>query len=40
MVSASPVSPVPEAPGWAMLAAGLAGIGLWRRRLRFVPVKS
>jgi MYXO-CTERM domain-containing protein len=37
MVSASPVSPVPEAPGWAMLAAGLAGIGLWRRRLWPVP---
>jgi hypothetical protein len=35
MMSASPVSPVssvPEAPGWAMLAAGLGGIGLWWRR--------
>jgi MYXO-CTERM domain-containing protein len=34
MLSASPVSPVPEAPGWAMLAAGLGAIGLWRRRVR------
>jgi hypothetical protein len=30
MLSASPVSPVPEAPGWAMLAAGLGAVGLWR----------
>jgi hypothetical protein len=35
MLSASPVSPVPEAPGWAMLAAGLGAVGgvrLLRRR--------
>jgi MYXO-CTERM domain-containing protein len=32
MMSASPVSPVPEAPAWAMLAAGLGAVGLWRRR--------
>jgi MYXO-CTERM domain-containing protein len=32
MVSASPVTPVPEAPAWAMLAAGLGAVGLWRRR--------
>jgi MYXO-CTERM domain-containing protein len=32
MVSASPVSPVPEAPGWMMLAAGLGAVGLWRWR--------
>jgi hypothetical protein len=31
MISASPVSPVPEAPAWAMLAAGLGAVGLWRR---------
>jgi MYXO-CTERM domain-containing protein len=28
----SPVTPVPEAPAWAMLAAGLGAVGLWRRR--------
>lgn len=38
MVSASPVSPVPEAPGWAMLAAGLGTVGLWRRRVRSAPL--
>jgi MYXO-CTERM domain-containing protein len=32
MLSASPVTPVPEAPAWAMLAAGLGAVGLWRRR--------
>jgi hypothetical protein len=35
MLSASPVSPVPEAPGWAMLLAGLGAIScscLLRRR--------
>ena len=32
MMSASPVTPVPEAPAWAMLAAGLGAVGLWRRR--------
>jgi MYXO-CTERM domain-containing protein len=32
MLSASPVSPVPEAPAWAMLAAGLGAVALWRRR--------
>ena len=26
------VPPVPEAPAWAMLLAGVGGIGLWRRR--------
>jgi MYXO-CTERM domain-containing protein len=34
MVSASAVTPVPEAPTWAMLAAGLGAVGLWRRRRR------
>ena len=34
MVSASPVTPVPEAPAWAMLAAGLGAVALWRRRTR------
>jgi hypothetical protein len=29
MLSASPVSPVPEAPAWAMLAAGLGAVALW-----------
>jgi MYXO-CTERM domain-containing protein len=32
MVSASPVSPVPEAPAWAMLVAGLGTVAVWRRR--------
>jgi MYXO-CTERM domain-containing protein len=32
MVSASAVTPVPEAPAWAMLLAGLGAVGLWRRR--------
>jgi MYXO-CTERM domain-containing protein len=40
MMSASPVSPVPEAPAWAMLAAGLGAVGLWRRRARPVPIKT
>jgi MYXO-CTERM domain-containing protein len=26
------VPAVPEAPTWAMLLAGVGGIGLWRRR--------
>jgi MYXO-CTERM domain-containing protein len=39
MMSASPVSPVPEAPGWAMLAAGLGAVGLWRRRVRPLPLE-
>jgi MYXO-CTERM domain-containing protein len=39
MVSASPVSPVPEAPAWAMLAAGLGAVGWWRRRAgKAVPI--
>jgi hypothetical protein len=41
MVSASPVSPVPEAPAWAMLAAGLGAVGggrLLRRRARPAPI--
>lgn len=43
MVSASPVSPVPEAPAWAMLAAGLGAVGcgrLLRRRTRPAPFKA
>jgi MYXO-CTERM domain-containing protein len=40
MVSASPVSPVPEAPAWAMLAAGLGAVALWRRRPRAVPITA
>jgi MYXO-CTERM domain-containing protein len=40
MLSASPVSPVPEAPGWAMLVAGIGAIGLWRRRARPVPIAA
>jgi MYXO-CTERM domain-containing protein len=40
MMSASPVSPVPEAPAWAMLAAGLGAAGLWRRRARLVPIRT
>jgi MYXO-CTERM domain-containing protein len=38
MMSASPVSPVPEAPAWAMLVAGLGAVALWRRRPRAVPI--
>jgi MYXO-CTERM domain-containing protein len=38
MFSASPVSPVPEAPAWAMLAAGLGAVAVWRRRARPAPV--
>jgi MYXO-CTERM domain-containing protein len=37
MLSASPVSPVPEAPGWAMLVAGLGAVALWRRRPAKLP---
>jgi MYXO-CTERM domain-containing protein len=37
MLSASPVSPVPEAPGWAMLLAGLGAVALWRRRPAKLP---
>ena len=33
MLSASPVSPVPEAPAWAMLAAGIGAVSVWRRRV-------
>jgi MYXO-CTERM domain-containing protein len=40
MMSASPVSPVPEAPAWAMLAAGLGAVGLWRRRAQAVAIKT
>jgi len=43
MLSASPVTPVPEAPAWAMLAAGLGAVGcarLLRRRARSAPVKA
>lgn len=31
-VSAGTAAAVPEAPTWALMLAGLAGLGLWRRR--------
>jgi len=43
MLSASPVTPVPEAPAWAMLAAGLGAVGcgrLLRRRARSAPIRT
>jgi hypothetical protein len=43
MVSASPVSPVPEAPTWAMLVAGLGAVGcscLLRRRTQPVAITT
>ena len=35
----SPIAPVPESPGWAMLLAGLALLWPWRRALR-APAQS
>jgi hypothetical protein len=43
MLPASPVTPVPEAPAWAMLAAGLGAVGcrrLLRRRARPAPART
>lgn len=31
-LASGPLPAVPEAPAWAMLLAGVGGIGLWRRR--------
>jgi hypothetical protein len=32
MAASAPAAAVPEAPTWTLMLAGLAGIGLWRRR--------